>query len=169
MAVTLGTARIALNFNSELLSGLDFSTVKDPVSQAYSWVFGNGVGANQANQVWHDQRTLAASATEDLDFAGVLTNAFGATVTFAKIRAILIVAASGNTNNVNVTRPASNGLPLFLAASDGLAIAPGGAFMFIAPNLAGLAVTAGTGDLLTITNSAGSTSVTYDVFVIGNE
>jgi hypothetical protein len=85
----------------------------------------------------------------------------------ARIKAILVKAASGNTNNVNVSRPASNGVPLFLAASDGIAVLPGGAFLWVAPNAAGVAVTAGTGDLLTFTNSAGTASVTYDVVIVG--
>jgi hypothetical protein len=109
---------------------------------------------------------LSASATEDLDLSGSLTNAFG-TVTFARIKAVLVVASTDNTNNVNVTRPASNGVPLFLAAGDGLSVRPGGIFMWACSDATGVAVTAGTGDLLTLTNSAGSTSVTYSIIVIG--
>lgn len=127
----------------------------------------SGTGSNQADLIFHDQRTLAASGTEDLDLAGSLTDAYGTTLTFARIKAIMVTAASGNTNNVQVTRPASNGVPLFLAAGDGIPVLPGGVFLWVAPNAAGVAVTAGTGDLLTFTNSAGTTSVTYDVVIIG--
>lgn len=129
--------------------------------------FASGVGANQADRLWHGQRTLNASATEDLDLAGVLTDVFGAAFTLAKLRLLWVRAAIGNTNNVNVTRPAANGVPIFLAASDGLPVVPGGSFMYVAPNAAGIAVTGGTGDLITFTNSAGGTSVTYDVVILG--
>jgi hypothetical protein len=98
--------------------------------------------------------------------SGALTNAYG-TVTFARIKAILIVADAGNTNNVNFSRPASNGVPLFLAASDGLPIRPGGVFLWACSDATGIAVTAGTGDLITLTNSAGSTAVTYSIVIIG--
>lgn len=77
-------------------------------------------------------------------------------------------AAVGNTNNVVVTRPATNGLVLFAAASDALAgLKPGGLFLFTDPSAPGLAVTAGTGDLLTISNSGAGTSVTYDIVIVG--
>lgn len=94
-------------------------------------------------------------------------NGLGDTQTFARVKMVVVGAASGNTNNVNVTRPASNGVPLFLAAGDGIAVRPGGLFVAVASDATAYAVTAGTGDLLTFTNSAGSTSVTYDVIVIG--
>lgn len=126
----------------------------------------SGVAANQADRVFSDTRTLAASATENLDLAGALTGLFGSTVTIVKLKAVIIKAAAGNTNNVNVSRPASNGVPLFSAAGDEIPVLPDGAFIWVAPG-AGITVTAGTGDLLTITNSAGGTPVTYDVMLIG--
>jgi len=129
--------------------------------------FLDGTGAGQIDRAYHAQRTLAASATEDLDFSGSLTNPISGSAVFARIKYILVVAASGNTNNVNVIRPASNGLPLFLAASDGIAVRPGGKFEHGVADATGIVVTAGTADLLTFTNSAGSTSVTYDVLVLG--
>jgi hypothetical protein len=121
---------------------------------------------NQANLLFSDTRTLSASATEDLDLSGVLTSAFGATITAAEIVLIYVAAASGNTNNVNVTRPASNGfIGPFLAAGDGLAVKPGEYVPLVSQS--GWAVTAGTGDLLTITNSGSGTSVTYDIVIVG--
>ena len=147
---------------------LDLGTADLPVDVLANIALADGTGANQADRIFTDTRTLSASATEDLDLAGSLTDAYGATITLARIKAILVKAASGNTNNVNVSRPASNGVPLFLAASDGIQVLPGGAFLWVAPNAAGIAVTAGTGDLLTFTNSSSGTSVTYDVVIVGS-
>lgn len=45
---------------------------------------------------------LAASASENLDLAGGLTDDFGATLTFTAIKEIIIHASSANTNNVLV-------------------------------------------------------------------
>jgi hypothetical protein len=146
---------------------LDLSSPTDSFTERIKIALTNGTGAGNADRMFHDQRTLAASATEDLDLAGVLVNAFGSTLTFVEVRAIMIYAATANTNNVRLTRPASNGVPLFLAASDGLDIPPGGVFLWACPADGKVTVTAGTGDLLTVTNSAGSTSVTYDVVIIG--
>jgi hypothetical protein len=160
---TVVTAQIATTFKNLI----DLSTPTDEATLTAKVQLSNGTGANSADLQWHDQRTLSASATEDLDLAAVLTSVFGATLTFVELRAIMIKAAAANTNNVNLTRPASNGVPLFLAAGDGIPVPPGGAFLWTCPADGKVTVTASTGDLLTLTNSAGSTSVTYDVFIVG--
>lgn len=147
---------------------LDLSTPTDAADVKSVIQLTNGTGANAADLCFHDTRTLAASGTEDLDLAGSLAGPFGASQVFVELRAIMIRAAAGNTNNVNVTRPASNGVPLFLAASDGIPVPPGGVFLWVCPADGKVAVTASTGDLITITNSAGSTGVTYDVVIIGS-
>lgn len=146
----------------------DLSVPQDAVDYLKSLSFGDGVGAGAVNLLFHDQRTLAASGTENLDLAATLADKFGQTLTFARIKAVLFVAAAANTNNVNVTQPAANGVPgMFLAAGDGVAIHPSGMFLWVAPSAAGAVVTPATGDLLTVTNSAAGTSVTYDVLILG--
>lgn len=135
------------------------------VAAAIALVDGSGIGA--ASKIFTDTRTVTASTTDSLDLAGSLVDAFGATITFTKIKAIYVHADANNNNNVNVTRPAANGVPLFLAASDGIPVKPGGLLAWVAPDSAGIAVTAGTGDLLDLVNSAGGSSVTYDIVIIG--
>lgn len=161
------STKIVAALTATLTDALDLSTATDPLAYTQRTTMTTGTGANQSDMLWHDTRTLAASGTEDLDLAGVLVNALGDTQTFARVKAIMVTAAAGNTNNVNVTRPAANGVPLFLAAGDGIAVRPGGMFMAVAPDATGYAVTAATGDLVTVTNSAAGTSVTYDVIIIG--
>lgn len=164
MALTLS---VKAGIRGNHTSVLDLGTADLPVDVLASVALASGTGANQADRIFTDTRTLTASASESLDLAGSLTDAFGATITMARVKAILIKAASGNTNDVQVSRPAANGVPIFLAASDAIVIRPGGAFLWVAPDATAIAVTAGTGDLLTLTNSAGSTSVTYDVVIVG--
>jgi hypothetical protein len=163
------TSSFKVTANAALSSALDLGTVSAPFALTSSVALATGTGAGQADKVFADTRTLAASATEDLDLAGVLTDAFGAAITFARIKAVIITADADNTNSVQVTRPASNGVPLFMAAGDGIALRPGGVFAWVAgsADATGVAVTAGTGDLLTITNSAGSTGVDYSVMIVG--
>jgi hypothetical protein len=129
----------------------------------------NGTGAGQADLAFTDTRTLAASATEDLDLAGALADPFGASQVFARLKLLVVQAAAGNTNTVQVTRPSSNGFPLFMAASDGIALRPGEFLMLAcgAADAVGHLVTAGTGDLLTITNGGSGTSVSYSVMAVG--
>jgi hypothetical protein len=128
--------------------------------------FSAGTSAvGQANVLFSDTRTLAASATENLDLAGVLADALGATIAAAEVVAVYFAAAQGNTNDVQITRPAANGVPLFLAAGDGFALGPGDFTVRTYRN--GVAVAAGTGDLITVTNGGAGTPVSYDVVIIG--
>ena len=160
-------SRIITQITGDYTSALDLETPTSSLAYSVQTDFATGAGAGQADTRWTDTRTLTASATENLDLAGVLTGPFGTVLTFARIKAVYFRAAPGNTNDVQVTRPATNGVPLFLAASDGIAIPPGGWFSWGAPTAAGVLVTPATGDLITVTNSAGTTGVTYDVIVIG--
>lgn len=161
------TANLNVLVDATLTNSNDLSVSTDKVFRAYNTALTNGTGDGQGNNMWHDQRTLAASGTEDLDLSGVLVSTVtGAALVFTKIKAILIAAAAANTNNVVVSRAASNGVVLFSATADAVSVLPGGLFMVTAPN-AGVVVTAATGDLLTITNSAGTTGVTYDVIILG--
>lgn len=127
----------------------------------------NGTGDFQATKVFSDTRQLAASATEDLDLSGTLASPLGGTVVFTAIKAILIKAAPGNTNNVIVGGAAANGfIGPFGAANNTIAVRPGGAFLLTAPKT-GWPVTAGTADLLKLANSAGGSVVDFDVVIVG--
>ncbi len=127
----------------------------------------SGVGDNQADRVFSDRRTLAASGNEDIDLAGSLVDPLGGPAVFAKVKAIMVKAAAENTNNVVVGAAASNAFQgPFGAANDTIAIPPGGVLMLTAPK-AGWAVTAGTGDLLRVANSGAGTPVTYDIVIVG--
>ncbi len=163
------TSSFKLSANATLTTALDLGTVLAPFSLASSVALATGTGAGQADKVFADTRTLAASATEDLDLAAVLLDAFGAAITFARIKAVIVVADADNTNSVQLTRPAANGVPLFMAAGDGISLRPGGVFAWFAgaADATGVAVTAGTADLLTVTNSAGTTGVDYSVLIVG--
>lgn len=160
--------RIKLTLASVLSSALDLQPRTAPLSLAKNIALTNGTGANQADLLWSDQRTVAASATDSVDLAGSLSDAFGGSLTFARIKLLVVLAATGNTNNVVVTRPASNGVPLFSAAGDAVPVRPGGLFVWACSDATGVAVTAGTGDLLDFVNSGAGSSVVYDVAIVGS-
>lgn len=163
------TSKITASASLNAKSTADLGTNSGSRALSVALSLANGTGAGQADIAFVDTRTLAASATEDLDLSGALVGIEGAAVVFARVKAIVIVAADGNTNNVVVSRPASNGLVLFSAASDALPIRPGG-FLVVGTGSAdatGIAVTAATGDLLTLTNSSSGTSVTYSIAIVG--
>lgn len=144
-----------------------FSTLSAPFTREYAMALANGTGTNQADRIFHAQRQINASSNDDLDLAGVLSSAFGTTITFVKIKAILIAAASGNTNDVVVGNAAANAfVGPFGAATHTVALKPGEVF-FVSNRGAGWTVTAGTGDVLRIANSGGGTPVTYDIMLVG--
>jgi len=162
-------AQLSVAAAGTLTAALDLGTGSAPQNLARSMTLGNGTGAGNADRLFADRRTLAASATEDLDLAGVLLDAFGAAVTFARIKGLIIAAAVGNTNNVVVGAAASNPWATLLSATGTVTLRPG-AFIAVgtaATDATGYAVTAATADLLKIANSGAGTSVTYDIHIIG--
>jgi hypothetical protein len=160
------TTVIEAEINANLTSALDLGTAAYPSDVLSRLTLTSGTGNNQADLVFNDTRTVAASGTDALDLAGALTGPLGGLLTFVKLKALMVRAAAGNANNVRLNRPASNGVPLFLAASNGIDIPPGGVFLWVAP-LAGVTVTPATGDLINIDNAGAGTPVTYDVVIIG--
>lgn len=133
----------------------------------YSLTMATGIATGLADLLYAGTRTLALSTSEDLDLAGGLTDVFGATLTFVKIKMIYISAAAANTNTVVVGGAASNQfVGPFGASTHTIAIQPGATMKFIHP-LTGWAVTAGTGDLLKVLNGGAGTSVTYDLVICG--
>ncbi len=164
------TSRLSIAASAIQTAVLDLGTAQAQLSKSYTVDLANGTAAGQADRTFHDTRTLAASANEDLDLAGVLTDAFGATLTFARIKALIVSASAGNTNNVIVGGAAPNQfLTSVGAGTHTLILRPGAtlALMAGAADATGYAVTAGTGDLLRIANSGAGSTVTYDIAVVG--
>ncbi|RBQ21621.1 hypothetical protein DP939_02610 [Spongiactinospora rosea] len=162
------SVRALVQLAADLTSAQDLTTASAPLSLARQVTLTDGAGLNQANRIWSDQRTLAASASEDIDLAGTLTDPFGATITLARVKALIVSAAVGNVNNVVLGNAAANGwVGPFGAAEHTLAVRPGGVLALLAPDATGYAVTAGTADLLHVANSGAGSGVTYQIVVVG--
>jgi hypothetical protein len=162
------TSKLTLKIDATGTKSNDQGTASDPIALDWTQLFSSGTGANQASNVFHDTRTISASSSENLDLAGSLTNAFGDTLTFTKIKAIAIHADAGNTNDVQVGGAASNAFNTWVGDdTDIVAVKPGGTLILVAPNSSGYAVTADTGDILKVANSSSGTSVTYTVVILG--
>lgn len=146
-----------------------FGSSQHVVQDTYTHTFTNGSGANQVDRIYTETRTITASSSATLDLAGVLADPFGATITFARIKAILIFADAANANNVVMGAAASNQfVGPFGDASDTLSTKPGGTTVLIAPDATGWPVTGGSTDQLKFANSAAGTSVTYDLVILGS-
>jgi hypothetical protein len=164
------TSRVKLELSADLSSALDLTTASAPLKKIFQTLLAHGTTAGKADRIWHDERTLAASATEDLDLAGAaLLDPFGAAVVFARIKALVVYAAPGNTNNVVIGAASSNPWATLLGTTHTLTLRPGTTLaVFAGPaDATGYAVTAGTGDLLKVANSAAGTGVTYQMAVLG--
>lgn len=129
----------------------------------------SGTGAGNADQMFSDRRTIAASSSESLDLAGAVTDFVGTTFTFAKVKLILVTAATTNTNDVLVGNGGTNPWSALLAADGEVALKPGDGFMAWANTAtnSGWAVGAGSSDILFIANSGSGTEVVYDIVIIG--
>lgn len=166
--MALDTSSVVLSVTGSQSNAIDFTTGIAPLARTYQMLYSTGTGAGSADRIWHDQRTIAPSGTDDLDLAGVLTDVFGATVTFVRVKALIVAAAAGNTNNVIVGNAATNGFITWVGgATNTVTVRPGGFLALAASDATSYAVTAGTGDLLRIANSGAGTSVVYDIVVIG--
>ena len=92
MADTL-TAQIKASLAWLFQESLDLANVIDDSSLQYDRSFADGVAADQADKLWHDNRTLASGASDDLDLNALASTIFGSTVTInlAKVKGVLIV------------------------------------------------------------------------------
>jgi len=159
--------RSFFELSAELTNPLDLTTPTSALTVARQLALAQGTGAGQADLIWSDTVTIDPSDTEAIDLAGSLSGPLGGTLTFAKLKMIVVAAAAGNTNNVNVVSDTTNGPLLFLAKGDGIPVKPGGLFVWFDPSAAGVPITAGTADLINLVNSAGGGTVTADVVVVG--
>lgn len=139
-----------------------------PLSYAASVGFISGVGANQADKIFADNRTIAASSNDDIDLAGVLVDALGSTITFARLRGLFVKASAANTNTLVMGGGASNPITTILGGTTPtLTIRPGGWLGLMAPDATGYVVTATTADILRFTNGGAGSSVSYDLILVG--
>jgi hypothetical protein len=167
---------MSLNTRLELALRLFQTSPQDLGAAAFepkisrSLALSDGTAAGKADRLFTNRSTIAASGADSVDLAGTLLDAFGATITFAKVKLLYVAAAEANTNNVIVGGAASAGwITAFGDATDKIVLRPG-AFVLLAAGKAdatGYAVTATTADLLAIANSGAGSTVTYDIAIVG--
>lgn len=125
----------------------------------------NGVAADQADLLFVDQRSVAASSNDDIDLAGVLASAFGATITAAKMKALVLINApqtgAANLSSLTIGLSSAPFVGFLGGTTPTLGpIGPGGFVVLGCPTLLGLgAITATTADILRIANGAGGTAI----------
>lgn len=150
----------------------DFGGVFAPDMQALITLV-DGVAAGQANLLFIDERTVLTAANDDIDLNGVLTTAFGQAFPAVELVALFLINApklsteAANTTNL-VIGGGTNPVVGFLAGTTPTIgpIRPGSFVMLGSSDVAGFGViTAATGDILRITNSAGA-SCKYQIAIL---
>lgn len=166
MTKTLNSAMLQMIFtasqtNSNALGGAIFAPALNKKLD-----FANGTASGQADIVFTDERTVNAASNDDIDLAGVLSDAFGGTITAAEVVGIVIVAAAANGNALSVGGGSNPWITAWLATGDGIKVFPNGVFCNFAYDAVGLGtVTAGTGDILRVAN-AGGAACTYKIVIL---
>jgi hypothetical protein len=165
--------KVTIHILSTLEKALDLSTVRDSLALEYAYALPTGSDAGQADRLFHDQRTIAAGASDDVTLRTGVSDAFGDTVSFAEVRALILRADADNGADLVLSIPVAAGLGSPPITEQVLRIPPGGAVALIAPGVDGspatgrFAVAAGTWDVLSIVNMDLTASATYDVIVLG--
>lgn len=143
----------------------DLGTPRAPVDLSFLSQLIPGTDAdNKADRMYSAEITLTSAQTANLDLAGVLSTGLGVTITAAEVVAIALIADAANTTNIAFFGAASNAFngPLG-GTTPTLTLKPGAAALLVDPD--GWAVTASTGDILSVVNGSGA-SATYTVVII---
>jgi len=145
------------------------STIADASKLEYAWSAADGTAAGQADKIWHDQRSLASAASEDLTLTALAVSLFdGAlSIALAKVRAVWIVntAATAGEDLLIGGAGGHEWSGPFGAAGQKIRC-PADSCLLLTNKLAGWTVTAGATNLLRIAN-AGSGTISYKIVIVG--
>jgi hypothetical protein len=163
--VTL-TAKILLQILATESSSSDLSSTTRVTNVSRTINFANGVGANQAEIVWSDSRTIATNGEDILDLTALADDR--GSVDLTAVKAIYV----RNTGTVAIPWLAL-GLadhwatgPLYVEEGFGVIIPPGGVMLITSPSATGWAVASG-GEQISFANDSSTTAATYDIILIG--
>ncbi len=130
-------------------------------SRSQAWT--NGSGSGQGNTVFHDTRTLASSTAETIDLTSTLSDDFGTTILFTKVKEIWI--RNNNTTTAQVMTVSGNAMGAFLGTTTHTQeIGPTGEWGVSSP-VDGMTITNTSQDQLTLT--PGAYEVIYEIVIIG--
>ena len=185
----MATEKTALSVNMKLLlkgivgTSAELGTSGKDVTDDQSFVANEkvtfGTGTGEANQWWYDRRILAGSATDSHDLVSGLTTPTGHTIVGLVLKGIFIhnrsdetlteavhgVAHTISAGSLEVTCPV-NGALWMKTAADAVFVGPGAWLAWYDP--IGIALVAGTGDLLNIVE-VGTVEAAYDVVLLFEE
>lgn len=166
MALTTLAIAIKAGVSGSVNKVDELSTLTDTITQIYDTTFALGTGANQANGMFQDQRTLADGVGEELNFTdSSLTDKLLEPIDFATLKALLIRNGSSAASLI-IGNSTANQLGILGGATFTLEIQPGGTFLWLAPDATGLDCSTN-GTLKLLHDGVGGQDLTYDLIALG--
>jgi hypothetical protein len=176
------TASLAWTFTNLPDLNVPTRTAIDTANESNKIDFSDGIGNNQADEMWYDRRLVTASTpTDDIDLYGTESNVYGRTLNFTTIKTLVIfnlgqrdgsggyTLAHGEEILVGGAGAVGNAWAGFLNGDQDAKVVVGPGDTFVWSNrLEGSAVTSGTADVLRVVNN-GALDIDYDIFVIGTK
>ena len=171
MAVSLDSAGFSVLLNWVYSDGRAVAPTSNSGNFSFAQQYTNGTGLGKANRVFVQRYTVAFGTPLDLDLAGGLTDWYGNTITFTKIKCFGVgvpyATVGGTAPAVLLGCPASNGFVAWLGDKSDLVRVPNGFAHILGGDGAsgGFAVTAGTGDIMEITAETSGSAVINVAFL----
>jgi hypothetical protein len=157
----------AISIAMKLTANADLNDTEDKLSlsRGVQWTY--GTGANQVNVMWHDQRTLADEGTETINVydGGTEKDAFGNLLTMTALKFLYIKNNSADAS-LRILGGTSADIGICVSNTDIIIIPPGGELLWTCPTAAGI-VTTTNKNLKLLHDGTGSSSLTYDIVLMG--
>jgi len=174
-AMDLTTRLVASLTGEAIKTGYEFGAPTLPIRHTFDDSLADGDGADQANQVYQDSASVIADAETSYDLAGTLVDEFGGTITFTKIKGIVLLNKSTTASVLQIGGgtglDGTNAFDTWITStaadgSEGVLVRAGGLFVLWAPDATAYAVAAGTGDILVIKEKSTLAAV-FELSIIG--
>jgi len=161
------TAKLTVVISTQNQKTVGLTTVKDDLGANWSIEFTDGTGADEADTIWHDSRSLVDDANEVIDVNdGSFYDAFGTAITMDIVKLIAIKNTSADASLL-IGGSTTSQMGLFSDISDVFVLPPGGKFIYSAPDATGLATTEGYSRLNLTHNGGGSSALVYQIVIVG--
>jgi len=146
----------------------------ETVSDVYKWAgsssaLGTGTLATAMSLLYVQSTNITAGATNVYDLAGGLVDSFGKTLTFAKVKMLMLAPSNSMAvaQSVLIIPAAANGFATWQSGTtSAVRVFSGGAVGLFAPCTNAYTVAAGTGDLLWIVNES-TNAASYRLYIGG--
>ncbi len=159
------TATVQTQILSSLTKTLDVIGSKDlAMNVQYSETFTAGSGNNQVNKRYEDDATIAGSGSISYDLSGALSDGFGDTQVFTKLKVLRIKHLSASL--ASTITLSGNLLDAVFGGTAAIVLPPGGDLTYIHPT-SGVTVTNTSADTVLVTNDDGSNAATVSSVFLG--